>query len=113
MSGNLSSLENRLAKLQQKVADLAPQVESANCNCEPIGTLALSFQPEQFEAEMNLPCPAHGFRRLGMILKIRFVDGDGRRDPTSRLEGSGNLRSSSRSGRSRTCIGSPESRSAL
>lgn len=86
MSGNLSSLEKRLANLEQRVADLARQVASANCNCEPYGTLALSFQPEKFEAEMNLPCPAHGFRRLGMILKIRFVDGDGRRDSTSRLE---------------------------
>jgi hypothetical protein len=86
MSGNLSSLEKRLANLEQRVADLARRVASANCNCEPYGTLAISSEPEKFEAEMNLPCPAHGFRRLGMILKIRFVDGDGRRDPTSRLE---------------------------
>lgn len=86
MSGNLSSLEKRLANLEQLVADLARQVESANCTCEPHGTLVLPFQPEKFEAEMNLPCPAHGFRRLGMILKIRFVNGDGSREPTPRLD---------------------------
>ena len=86
MSGNLSSLEKRFANLEQRVVDLARRVTSINCNCEPYVTLAFSTQPEQFEAEMNLPCPAHGFRRLGKILKIRFVDGNGRRDPTSRLE---------------------------
>ena len=85
MSGNLSSLEKRFTKMQQKLADLALQVPPANCNCEPYGTLALSSEPEKFEAEMNLPCPAHGFRRLGMILKIRFVDADGRTD-SARLE---------------------------
>jgi hypothetical protein len=86
MSGKLSGWEKRLANLEQQVADLARKVESANCNCEPYGTLAISFQPEKFEAEMSLPCPAHGFRRLGMILKIRFVSGDCSRDPTSRLD---------------------------
>jgi hypothetical protein len=85
VSGKSSSLEKRFADFEQGVADLARRAELANCNCKPFVTLALSSQPEKFEAEMNLPCPAHGFRRLGMILKIRFVDGDGRRD-TSRLE---------------------------
>ena len=85
MSRNLSSLETRLANLERCVADLARQVESANCTCE-LGTLALSSQPEKFEAEMNSPCPVQGFRRLGMILKIRFVNGDGSRDSTARLD---------------------------
>jgi hypothetical protein len=86
MSGNLSSLEKRLANLEQWMADLARRVTSINCNCEPYVTIAFSTQPEQFEAEMNLPCPAHGLRRLGMILPICFVDGHGRRDSTSRLD---------------------------
>ena len=86
MAGNFSSFKKRFANLEQRAADLARRVASANCKCEPCGTLALPSQPEKFEAEMNLPCPTHGFRRLGMILKIRFVDGDGRRDSTSRLE---------------------------
>ena len=88
MSGNLSGLWKRLAKVEQRMADQARRAELANCTCvhSPWMTFALTGQPEKFEAEMNLPCPAHGFRRLGMILKIRFVDGHGRRDPTSRLE---------------------------
>ena len=57
MSANLSSLKKRLANLEQEVADRARRAASANCNCEPIGTLAFASEPEKFEAEMNLPCP--------------------------------------------------------
>jgi hypothetical protein len=28
---------------------------------------------EKFEAEMNVMCPVHGFRRLGMLLIIRYA----------------------------------------
>jgi hypothetical protein len=41
---------------------------------------------EEFEAEMNLPCPAHGFRRLGKVLGVRFRDGDGTTEPNPRLD---------------------------
>jgi len=33
--------------------------------------------PEQFEAAANLPCPAHGFRRLGKITVFVLVEEDG------------------------------------
>lgn len=57
------------------MADLALRAELANCNCirMPGITLANPDQPEEFEAEMNLPCPAHGVRRLGRIMRLVFV----------------------------------------
>jgi hypothetical protein len=77
MSGKLSSLRKRLAKAEQEITYLARRAGLANCTCTS-RTLAVDGQAEKFEAEMNLPCPAHGFRRLGKILHIRFVDRDGR-----------------------------------
>ncbi len=36
---------------------------------------------------MNLPCPAHGFRRLGRITRIVFVNpDDGTEEPSPRLD---------------------------
>jgi len=61
-----------MAKVEQEVADIACREELSDCNCQEI-TLAMSGQPEKFEREMNLPCPTHGFRRLGRITWIQFV----------------------------------------
>jgi len=36
-------------------------------------TLAISDYPEKFEAEMNLPCPGHGFRDLGTVVSLKLV----------------------------------------
>ncbi len=57
------------------MADLALRAELANCNCRHFSgvTLADPGRPEEFEAEMSLPCPAHGFRRLGTIMRLVFV----------------------------------------
>ena len=57
------------------MADLALRAELVNCNCRHFSgvTLADPGRPEEFEAEMNLPCPAHGFRRLGRIMRLVFV----------------------------------------
>jgi hypothetical protein len=89
MSGKLSSLSRRLAKVEQQMADQARRAELANCTCRhmPDLTLVYPFQPEEFEAEMNLPCPAHGFRRLGRIMQIVFVNpDDGTEVPSPRLD---------------------------
>ena len=58
------------------MADQARRAELANCSCTnvPNITLAIPDQPEEFEAEMNLPCPAHGIRRLGRIMRLVFVE---------------------------------------
>jgi hypothetical protein len=89
MSGKLSGLWKRLAKVEQRMADQARRAELANCNCAQFVTLAIAGQPEEFEAEMNFPCPAHGFRRLGRIMRICFVDPTnpaGTKMPSQRLD---------------------------
>ena len=86
MSGKLSSLRKRLDKLEQRMADQTRRAELANCTCQFM-TVAISGQPEEFEAEMNLPCPAHGFRRLGRITHIQFINPeDGTAEPCPRLD---------------------------
>ena len=64
MSGKLSSLQKRLAKVEQEMADRARRWELANCKCRVVTTI---LNPEQFERELA-PCPVHGFRRLGEII---------------------------------------------
>ena len=90
MSGNLSGLRKRLAKVEQRMADQARRAELTNCTCKHSSavTLANTVQPEEFEAEMNLPCPAHGFRRLGRIMRIVFVNSTNPRTevPSPRLD---------------------------
>jgi hypothetical protein len=70
------------------MADLARRVELANCTCKDTSgvTLAIPGQPEEFEAEMNLPCPAHGVRRLGRIMQLRFVEPGVTGKPDARLD---------------------------
>jgi len=82
MSGTLSSLSRRLTKLEQQLADRARRAKLASCNCSYV-TIADPARPEEFEAEMNLPCPAHGFRRLGRINRQFFYNPDHsvKRDP--------------------------------
>ena len=64
MSGNR---RKRLEKLEQKLSDLLRQKELENCTCQ---TLTVAYSSQSFEAEMNTPCPAHGFRRLGQVMVI-------------------------------------------
>ena len=71
------------------MADLALRAELANCNCRHFSgvTLADPGRPEEFEAEMNLPCPAHGFRRLGTICELLCRRRDGPAEmPSPRLD---------------------------
>ena len=51
------------------LVSLAKQEMLRKCNCRPT-TIAYTTKPEEFEAEMNLSCPAHGFRRLGWIVLL-------------------------------------------
>lgn len=72
MSGRLSSLRARLAKIDAKLIDVARQELLANCNCK-FGGLTFAHDPEKFEAEMNTPCPVHGFRDLGSVRHVVIV----------------------------------------
>jgi hypothetical protein len=70
-----SNFERRLAKIEQALAETAKREQTANCTCLS-GTVANSLDPESFEEEMNRGCHSHGFRRLGQILCVRFVNSD-------------------------------------
>jgi hypothetical protein len=89
MSGKLAGLRRRLAKVEEALAETAEQEKLADCICKDRprgpGTLAFSNRPEEFEAEMNQTCPVHGFRHLGHIMAIRFVDPD-HKDERFRLD---------------------------
>jgi hypothetical protein len=75
MPAKLSSLHNRLAKLEQEWAERVKREELADCNCpamkSSVGFLAPIF-PEALEAELNKTCPVHGFRQLGRIVRMNF-----------------------------------------
>jgi len=45
-------------------------------------TVAVPGQEEEFEVEMDLPCPSHGIRRLGTIMRVVFVNPDCTPEPS-------------------------------
>lgn len=65
-----ASLARRLAKIEGWKAEKAWRKKLAHCNCR-VATVANPCHFEEFEAEVNLPCPAHGFRNLGTIISPR------------------------------------------
>jgi DNA-directed RNA polymerase subunit RPC12/RpoP len=70
-------LQRRLAKVEKVLAETAEEEKPANCICIPCGkrfnTIAFSNKPKEFEADMNLRCPAHGFRSLGHVMVFRVI----------------------------------------
>jgi hypothetical protein len=62
MSDRFSALHKRLDKVQLQLMDFAVVLELENCIC--LESFDLD-DPEQFAAEMNRSCPAHGIRLLG------------------------------------------------
>jgi hypothetical protein len=84
-TGTLRSLRRRLAKVERELVDSARQEKLTNCICLA-NIIAVSTDPEQFEAEMNRPCPVHGFRRLGKIIAVNLRCTDGsEREEVARL----------------------------
>lgn len=72
MSGRLSNLRTRLVKVERRLSDVARRKQLAECHCN-CRKVTFARDPEEFEAEMNLPCPAHGFRDLGLIVQTEFI----------------------------------------
>ena len=80
MSSKLSELNKRLAKVEQRAADIATRQSFANCNCYPdplVLKILVVKDAKEFEAHMNLSCPAHGFRRLGKLMVVNIVSRKG------------------------------------
>lgn len=71
--------------MEQQLADRARRAKLANCNCKGVG-FTIVGSPEVFEAEMNLPCPAHGLRRLGTIMQVVPANMDGTSVSDRRLD---------------------------
>lgn len=69
MSAKTRNLEKRLAEVARELADRSRRAALAQCVCRS-GTYADSRNVEDFEAELNLPCPAHEFRSLGSLFTI-------------------------------------------
>lgn len=80
MPVGLSNLRRRLAKIECQQAEKERRKKLAHYNCR-YAVLALSGRPEEFEAEMNLPCPAHGLRRFERIINLQMVGGYGAPPP--------------------------------
>jgi hypothetical protein len=76
MSGKLSSLSRRLAKVEQQVAERTKREELANCICGTSVAFTVIHDAEQFEVEMNRPCPVHGVRDLGPLVFHRPFNSD-------------------------------------
>jgi len=89
MSGKLSGLRRRLAKVENALTETTERERLAHCICkgrsECFGTMAFSNKPEEFEAEMNQTCPVHGFRHLGHVIVIRSFE-PGRKQERGRLD---------------------------
>src|SRR5260370_33531407 len=76
MSRKLANLNKRLAKVEQTAAHIATQEKLANCNCYtylPGMKMLVVKDAKEFEAHMNLSCPAHGFRRLGRLMVVTIA----------------------------------------
>jgi uncharacterized protein YkuJ len=90
MSGKLAGFRKRLERVEKAVAQTAEQQNLADCICIPDGTrlitVAFSNKPEEFEAEMNQTCSAHGFRSLGDIMVFRVVGPGQKKDERCRLD---------------------------
>ena len=90
MPGRLAHFKRRLRKLEQQAKAKELSDTLANCNSIPsMPGLLLSSGPgaaKHFEAEVNLPCPAHGLRRLGQIRVIVFVKPDRTTDEDPELD---------------------------
>ena len=82
MLRRLSDLNARIAKVERKAAEIAVRDKVGECNCYPKnpGARGLPWfvaNSKELEAAMNLPCPAHGFRRLGKLIAVEIVGKNG------------------------------------
>jgi len=73
------NLENRLSKVERELAQIREGDNEAQCICNAFVGIGPG-RVEQFRAEMNRPCPVHGFRELKIL---HFVSTEPARDLSS------------------------------
>jgi hypothetical protein len=76
MAGRLSHMRKRLAILEKAAAEIAEEKRLADCNCRRSDQMVF-YDQESFKSAMETPCPVHGFRNLGYIKFVFFVNPDG------------------------------------
>ena len=84
MSGRLPELQRRLGRVDRTLARIAERAALANCIC--LDDMFVE-DAEEFELEMNRPCPVHGFRSLGEICWIDFISPDRTEVEDPKLDG--------------------------
>ena len=57
----------RLARIEKRLGKELGKLNLRNCNCREV-TYLVEGKEQEFEAEMNRSCPAHGFRDLGIVV---------------------------------------------
>ena len=67
MFGKLPSLKRRLARIEKVVASRAREQELQECTCGA-GVMVWTGQVGQLKADLERTCPAHGFRRVRIML---------------------------------------------
>ena len=67
------NLEKRLAQVERKLADIQTEIALANCICKGV---TIVWSNEEFEAEKNRRCPAHG-NRQDKFIRIMMEDEKG------------------------------------
>ena len=68
-----------LIQLRAEITDVATQLARPFCNCRTI-TVVCSHQWQDFETDMNTPCPIHGQRRLPIIISVMGYPSAGKPD---------------------------------
>jgi hypothetical protein len=72
VSTKIDNLNRRVGKVENRMAAKEQRERLAGCNCkqDPEVTVIYPNEAEEFEAEMNKTCPAHGQRYLGHIIAV-------------------------------------------
>ena len=58
------SLEGRLSKIEQELAQVEANERLNDCICDDKLVVVTAGMAEEFRAEMNRLCPVHGFREM-------------------------------------------------
>jgi hypothetical protein len=69
MSDPVAGVRRRVEKIEQTLANIGMRRRLPGCTC---CDLTAVLDPKDFEEQMNLPCPAHGFRDLGTLMVVRY-----------------------------------------
>lgn len=75
---NAATRKKIMLRMNEEISDIFHKVIRPYCNCRQITTI-VSECSELFAAMMRIPCPVHGLRDLGIIVRAA---GDG--DPSER-----------------------------